>query len=150
MGEEGFSTWGGEGQSHCLTHLPLRLRLLVLLLATGRCVERTWHTAHHRRGPPRAPGGVIGTIELQGAEGEVSLRAHARHPMQTKGVLLPLGQQPGGTGVGSSRVKQCSCLFAHNPPPSPSSTVPQLFTIPFFFFFPNSLLHCPPKRQWEW
>lgn len=113
-----FSTWGGEGHSHCLTHLPLRLRLLLLLLATGCCVERTWHTAHHRRAPPRAPGGVIGTIELQGAEGEVGLRAHARHPMQTKGVLLPLGQQPGGTGVGSSRVKQCSCLFAHNPPPT--------------------------------
>lgn len=24
----------------------------------------------------------------------MGLRAHARHPMQTKGVLLPLGQQP--------------------------------------------------------
>lgn len=89
---------------------------MLLLLATGCCVERAWHTAHHRRGPPRAPGGVIGTIELQGAEGEVGLGAHARHPMQTKGVLLPLGQQPGGTGVGCSRVKQCSYLC-----PQPSS-----------------------------
>lgn len=106
LGQGVARLWGpppGVGKVRVtVTHLPLRLRLLLLLLATGRCVERAWHTAHHRRGPPRAPGGVIGTIELQGAEGEVGLGAHARHPMQTKGVLLPLGQQPGGTGVGAT------------------------------------------------
>lgn len=67
--------------------------------------------------------------------------------MQTKGVLLPLGQQPGGTGVGSSRVKQCSRLFAHNPPPTHASTIPQLLTTALSLFFPSSPLGCPSETK---
>lgn len=93
---------------YCLTYLPLRLRLLVLLLTNSGGVKRAQHTAHHCRASPRAPGSGIGTIELQRTKGEVGFCAHTGHAVQTKGVLLPLGQHPMGTGVRCSRVRLSS------------------------------------------
>lgn len=112
----GVSTW----KCHCPpSHLPLRFGLLRLLLATGYCIQRAWHTAHHHWGAPRTPGCVVGTIELQGALGEVGLSAYTRHPMQAKGVLLPLGQQPGDK-IGHRQTLPLCCWLPLAPPYTPT------------------------------
>lgn len=101
---------------HCLTYLPLRLRLLVFLLTSRGGVQRAQHAAHHCRASPRAPAGVVGTIKLQRTKGEVGFCAHTCYTVQTKGVLLLLGQHPMGTGVRYSRVRLNFCLPASQPP----------------------------------